>query len=63
MEILQILDNLNWQGITAIFLVNWFFTKGIKDQIIKLDEDLRSQGKRTDQLYQVILEILKENKK
>lgn len=63
MEILQILDNLNWQGIIAIFLVNWFFNRDIKNQLTKLDEDLREQGKRTDQLYQMFIDLLKDNRK
>ena len=63
MDWLQILNNLNWQGILGIFIVSWYFTKDIKAQLIKLDEDLRAQGKRTDQLYQVIVDLMQKGKK
>jgi len=62
MEIVQVLNSLNWQGIAAIFIASWYFTRDIKAQLVKLDEDLRAQGKRTDQLYQIIVEMMKDRK-
>jgi hypothetical protein len=63
MEIVNILNALNWLGIVTIFVVIWFFTRDIKSQLVKLDEDLRAQGKHTDQLYQIIVDLLKDGRK
>ena len=61
MDVINYLMNLNWQSIGAMTAIAWYFTHDIKVNLAKLDEDVRAQGKRTDQLYQIIVDIL--NKK
>ncbi len=59
MDILEYILNLNWQTIIGMFAICWYFTYDIKATLVKLDADVRVQGKRTDQLYQMFLTEVK----
>lgn len=68
MDLLNCLENLNWQTIIAIFAVVWYFTHEIKEGLSKLDADVKAQGvkldvqgQRIDRLYQMFVDLL--NKK
>lgn len=37
-KILDYLINLNWQTIIAIFVVNWYFARELKEKIENLDK-------------------------
>jgi len=40
-EVLLLISNLNWQGIVAIFLVNWFFYRKLKEDMKMLDHRMK----------------------
>lgn len=63
MEIVSFLEKLNWQTIIAMFAIGWFFTRDITSSLSKLDNDVREQGRRTDKLYEMFVDLLKESKK
>ncbi len=70
MEIIEYLSNLNWQTMVAMFAICWYFTYDIKSAIVKLDADVRDQGKRIDaqgaridRLYQMFVDLLKDRSK
>lgn len=62
MELLEFLKTLNWQTLLAIFAILWYFTNDFKSEIRKLEMDLKSQGARTDRLYEMFIDLLKERK-
>lgn len=62
MEVIKYLENLNWQTIVAMFAVGWYFTKDIRDTLHKIDVDMKEQGRRTDKLYEMFIDLLKEKK-
>lgn len=63
MEFIDYIEKLNWQTIIAMFVIGWYFTKDIKETLIKLENDVCQQGKRTDKLYEMFIDLLKESKK
>lgn len=50
--IIKCVGDLNWQTIIAMFAIGWYFTKDIRNELIKLDLDLRQQGHRMDERFQ-----------
>jgi hypothetical protein len=62
MDIFSYLENLNWQTIIGMFAICWYFTHDIKAGMKKLDEDMKRQGDRTDRLYQMFVDLLKDRK-
>lgn len=63
MEVLNYLDKLNWQSIVGMFAICWYFTYDLKQEMKKIGEDLKQQGKRTDKLYEMFIELLKDKSK
>ena len=61
-ETLEILNQFNWQTIVAMMAIGWYFTREIRESLTKLEEDVRQQGKRTDKLYEMFIDLLKQNK-
>ena len=63
MEILTYLEKMNWQTIIAMFAIGWYFTRDIRISLEKLDNDVREQGRRTDKLYEMFIDLIKETRK
>jgi len=70
MDILEYIINLNWQTMIAMAAIAWYFTHDIKEGLVKLDSDLKSQGERIDaqgqridRLYQMFVDLLKDRSK
>ncbi len=61
LEIIPYLNTLNWQTMVAMFAICWYFTRDIKNSVDKLDKDFREQSKRTDRLYEMFIQLLREN--
>lgn len=61
-ELINFLDKLNWQGIIAIFSIVWYFTHDIKVAIEKQSDRMEKQAARTDKLYEMFIDLLKEKK-
>jgi len=55
MEIINFVEKLNWQTIIAMFAVVWYFTHDLKIAMEK-------QSARTDRLYEMFVDLLKERK-
>ena len=54
-KVLEFLSGFNIQTIISIFLMLWYFTHHIDNKIEK-------QVARTDRLYEMFIELLKEKK-
>ncbi len=56
MELIQFLDKFNWQTIIGMAVISWYFTHDIKGALEK-------QSIRTDKLYEMFIELVKDKKK
>lgn len=63
MDVIPFLEKLNWQTILVMFAIGWYFTHDIRQTLRKLANDVRDQGRRTDRLYEMFIELLKEGRK
>ena len=54
-EIINFLEKFNWQTIMAMFAISWYMTHEIKSALEK-------QSARTDKLYEMFIDLLKEKK-
>lgn len=55
-EALSVLNKFNWQTIIAMFAIGWYFTRDIKIAMEK-------QSDRTDKLYEMFIDLIKEGRK
>lgn len=55
MDFLTFINNFNWQTIIGMCIISWYFTHDIKLAIEK-------QTARTDKLYEMFIDLLKEKK-
>ena len=55
-EVLDFFKGFNLQTIISIFLMLWYFSSHIESKIEK-------QSQRTDRLYEMFIDLLKEGKK
>lgn len=54
-EIFEFIKPLNWETVLGMFIVCWYFTRDIKIE-------LKETAKRTDRLYEMFIDLLKEKK-
>ena len=45
-QLIESLFSLNWQTIVGMFVIVWYFTKDIKDEIKSMHEDLKIMNTR-----------------
>ncbi len=55
MDIVEFFNRFNWQTILGMMMISWYFTHEIKSTLEK-------QSARTDRLYEMFIELLKERK-
>jgi len=63
MELLTYIEKLNWPTIISMFAIGWYFSRDIRISLQNLDADVKRQGERTDKLYEMFVDLLKEGKK
>lgn len=56
MTLLDFVNSFNWQTIIGMAVISWYFTHEIKVA-------LERQSARTDKLYEMFIELIKESKK
>ena len=61
-DLINFIDKFNWQTIIGMFVVGWYFTKDIRTTLVALENDVKQQGKRTDKLYEMFVDLLKNRK-
>ncbi len=62
MDFINYIEKLNWPTILGMFAIGWYFTREITATLVKLESDVREQGKRIDKLYEMFIDLLKEKK-
>ena len=55
MDIIDFLDKFNWQTILGMVVICWYFTHDLK-------MSMERQATRTDRLYEMFIDLLKEKK-
>ena len=55
-QVIEFLKGFNIQTIISMFFMLWFFTSHI-------DSKIEKQSERTDRLYEMFIDLLKEGKK
>ena len=70
MEILSYLEKMNWHTIIGMFAICWYFTYDLRKSMERIDIDMKEQGKRidaqgqrTDKLYQMFIDLLKDQRR
>lgn len=65
-KIIAFLSGFNFQTIISMIAVCWFFARDVKSEmkseIGKLEQDIRQQGQRTDRLYEMFYDLIKETR-
>jgi len=61
-EFIEFIKNTNWQTIMALFIIGWYFTKDLRQEIHEIRKEMKEQGTRIDHLYQICVDLLKEKK-
>lgn len=56
MNAIEFINSFNWQTILGMGIISWYFTHEIKIQLEK-------QSARTDKLYEMFIDLLKEGRK
>lgn len=60
MEYLEMLSNLNWQTIIAMFVTGWYFSRDLKPTLQKINDTIADQSKRSDKLYEIWVQTQKD---
>jgi len=55
-QVLEFVKGFNLQTIISVFLMLWYFTNHI-------DAKIEKQGERTDRLYEMFIDLIKEGRK
>lgn len=65
-ELLSFLKDFDLQTIISVVLIFWWFARDIKyelrSEIKALENKMDRQGERTDKLYEMFIDLLKEKK-
>lgn len=62
-EIVGFLEGFNIQTIISMVVVFWYFTRDIKAEMKILEAKMDKQSDRTDRLYEMFIDLLKDRKK
>lgn len=65
-RILDFIEAMNLQTIFSVGVIFWYFTrelrKEIREEIISIRQEINTQAQRSDRLYEMFVQLLKENK-
>lgn len=66
-ELLNFIKEFDIHNLFSISIIFWIITRSwrneIRDEIKSIREEIAQQGKRTDKLYEMFIDLLKEGKK
>lgn len=61
-KLFEILGTFNLPTVVAIAAIFWYFTRDIKAEMKLLEAKIDTQAARTDRLYEMFVDLLKEKK-
>lgn len=62
-NVIEFLKGFNLQTIISLVLIVWYFSRHIESKIQMLDSKIDQQSARTDRLYEMFIDLLKEKGK
>lgn len=61
-EITSALGKLELANLLAVGLMLWFFYSRLDSKIERISDDVKQQSARTDRLYEMFIDLLKDKK-
>lgn len=61
-RILDFLKEFNVQTILSLALIVWYFSSSLKSEMKLLEAKIDRQSERSDRLYEMFIDLLKEKK-
>ena len=61
-DVMTFLKGFNIQTIISMFLMLWYFSNHIESKIQRQSEKIDQQSARTDRLYEMFIDLLKEKR-
>ena len=61
-KFLEFLQGFNVQTIISMAIVFWLFSRDLKSEMKVLEAKIDKQSERTDKLYEMFIELLKNKK-
>lgn len=61
-QLLEFLKGFSLQTIMSLVAIVWVFSKHIDSKLDKLEAKMDQQSQRTDRLYEMFIDLLKEKK-
>jgi len=61
-KVLEVLTSLNLTNLVATAAIFWYFTRDIKGEMKILEAKIDKQSDRTDRLYEMFVDLLKDRK-
>ena len=58
-KIFEFVNGFNIQTMVSLVLIVWYFNRHTEQKIEVLASEIRDQARRTDKIYEVIVEMLK----
>lgn len=62
-QLLEFLKAFNIQTIISTGIIFWYFARDVKSEMKLLEAKIDCQAARTDRLYEMFIDLLKEGKK
>ena len=62
-EAIEFVKGFNAQTIITMIVILWWFTRDLKSEVKLLEAKVDAQCGRTDRLYEMFIDLLKEGKK
>jgi hypothetical protein len=59
-KLLEFLSGFNLQTILTVVVIAWYFVRDIKSEMKMLEAKIDAQAARTDRLYEMFIEIVKQ---
>jgi hypothetical protein len=61
-KFLNFLEGFNIQTIISMVVIFWYFTRDIKSEMKLLESKIDTQAARSDRLYEMFIDLIKEGK-
>lgn len=66
-ELLEFVKEFDIHNLFSIGIIFWIITRGwrneVREEIKSIREDITKQGQRTDRLYEMFIDLVKNNNK
>ena len=60
-KIIEFMNGFNIQTIITVTAIAWYFVRDVKSELKLLEAKLDKQADRTDRLYEMFIDLVKQN--